>query len=54
MDEKGDTRDDLRIPSDEELAKKMREEFEKGEGTVIITVLSAIGEEAIIACKNTN
>jgi translation initiation factor 5A len=54
MDDKGDTRDDLRVPGDEELAKKMREELEKGEGTIIITVLSAIGEEAIIACKNTN
>jgi len=54
MDEKGDIRDDLRVPTDEELAKKMREEFDKGEGTVIITVLSAVGEEAIIACKNTN
>ncbi|XP_003746752.1 eukaryotic translation initiation factor 5A-1 [Galendromus occidentalis] len=54
MDDKGEIRDDLRIPADEELAKKMREEFEKGEGTVIITVLSAVKEEAIIACKNTN
>jgi len=54
MDDKGDTRDDLRVPGDEELAKKMREELDKGEGTIIITVLSAIGEEAIIACKNTN
>jgi len=54
MDDKGEIRDDLRIPTDEELAKKMREELEKSEGTVIITVLSAVGEEAIIACKNTN
>lgn len=52
MDEKGDLRDDLRIPSDEELAKKIREELDKSEGNVIITVLSAVGEEAIVACKN--
>lgn len=52
MDEKGDIRDDLRVPTDEELSKKMKEELEKGEGNVIITVLSAVGEEAIIACKN--
>jgi len=54
MDDKGDTRDDLRVPADEELAKKMREELDKSEGSVIITVLSAVGEEAIIACKNAN
>jgi len=53
MNEKGDTRDDLRLPTDEELAKKIKEEFTK-DNSVIITVLSAIGEEQIIACKNTN
>ncbi|XP_022666989.1 eukaryotic translation initiation factor 5A-1-like isoform X1 [Varroa jacobsoni] len=52
MDDKGDIRDDLRVPADEELSRKMKEELEKGEGNVIITVLSAVGEEAIIACKN--
>ena len=51
MNEKGDTRDDLRLP-DGELAQKIREEFKREDNTVIVTVMSAVGEEAIIACKN--
>ena len=53
MNEKGDTRDDLRIPEGE-LGTKIREEFNKEDNTVIVTVMSAVGEEAIIACKNAN
>uniref|UniRef100_A0A6G1SDY9 Eukaryotic translation initiation factor 5A n=1 Tax=Aceria tosichella TaxID=561515 RepID=A0A6G1SDY9_9ACAR len=52
MNDKGDTRDDLRLPSDTELAQKIRDEFNKEENTVLVTVISAVGEEAIIACKN--
>ncbi|XP_054165283.1 eukaryotic translation initiation factor 5A-like [Oppia nitens] len=51
MNEKGDTRDDLRVP-DGEMGTKMREEYGKEDNTVIVTVMSAVGEEAIIACKN--
>ncbi|UYV82026.1 EIF5A [Cordylochernes scorpioides] len=51
MNDKGDTRDDLRVPEGE-LGQKMRDEFEKEDNTVIVTVLSAVGEEALIACKN--
>lgn len=74
MNEKGDTRDDMRLPEGE-LAQKIAEEFKKEDNTVIVsawpvarsdwrltllswsdcsqvTVMSAIGEEAIIACKN--
>ncbi|XP_076315238.1 eukaryotic translation initiation factor 5A-like [Tachypleus tridentatus] len=51
MDDKGETRDDLKIP-DGELGQKIREDFGKDEATVIVTVLSAVGEEAIIASKN--
>lgn len=54
MNEKGDTRDDLRLPVEEELSNKIRSEFGKEDNSVIITVLSAVGEEQIIACKNAN
>ncbi|XP_075586652.1 eukaryotic translation elongation factor 5 isoform X2 [Dermatophagoides farinae] len=50
MNDKGDTRDDLRLP-EAELGQKIREEFGKDDTTV--TVMSAVDEEAIIACKNT-
>ena len=54
LDEKGDIRDDLRMPTDEELATKITDDFKKGDTTIVLTVLSAVGEEAIIACKNSN
>jgi len=53
MTEKGDTRADLSVPSGE-LGDKIREDFEKGDGNIIITVMSACGEEVIIASKTTN
>jgi len=51
MNDKGDTRDDLRLPEGE-LGQKVREEFGKDDNTVIVTVMAAVDEEAIIACKN--
>lgn len=54
LDDKGDIRDDLRMPADEELAAKITEDFKKGDTNIVLTVLSAVGEEAIIACKNSN
>lgn len=51
MTEKGDTRDDLRLP-DGELNSKIREEFAKEDNLVVVTVIKAVGDEAIIACKN--
>lgn len=51
MTDKGDTRDDLKLPEGE-LAAKIKEEFAKEDNTVLVTVISAVGEEAIIACKN--
>jgi len=53
MNDKGDTREDLKIP-DSELGQKIREEFGKDDITVIVTVMSAVGEEQIIASKNAN
>jgi len=56
MNDKGDTRDDLKLPdgSNKELGDKIREEFKKEDVTVIVTVMAAVGEEMIIACKNAN
>ncbi|GFY45678.1 eukaryotic translation initiation factor 5A [Trichonephila inaurata madagascariensis] len=51
MNDKGDTRDDLRVPEGD-LGTKIRDEFGKEDITVIVTVLSSVGEEAIVACKN--
>ncbi|KAG8200378.1 hypothetical protein JTE90_028559 [Oedothorax gibbosus] len=48
MNDKGDTRDDLRVPEGE-MGKKIRDEFGKEDTTVIVTVLSAVGEEQIVA-----
>ncbi|XP_076306707.1 eukaryotic translation initiation factor 5A-1-like isoform X2 [Tachypleus tridentatus] len=49
MNDNGDTRDDLRVPEGE-LGQKIRDDFEK-DSSVIVTVLSAVGEEAIVASK---
>jgi len=51
MNEKGDTRDDLKLPEGE-LGQKLKEEFGKEDASLIVTILSAVGEEAIIAYKN--
>lgn len=51
MDDKNDTRADLRIdPASDETHKKLKEDFEEGKD-LIITVLSAMSTEKIIACK---
>ncbi|KAG9509878.1 Eukaryotic translation initiation factor 5A, partial [Fragariocoptes setiger] len=51
MTDKGDTRDDLRLPEGE-LADKIREDFLKEDNTLLVTVIKAVNEEAIIAHKN--
>jgi len=53
MNDKGDTRDDLRVPEGE-MGQKIKDEYGRDDNTVIVTVMSAVGEEAIIACKNAN
>ena len=53
MNDKGDTRSDLSIPEGE-LGDKIREDFEKGDGNVIVTVMAAVGEECIVAAKTGN
>nr|CRL53882.1 translation initiation factor IF-5A [Mycolicibacterium fortuitum subsp. fortuitum DSM 46621 = ATCC 6841 = JCM 6387] len=53
MNDKGDTRDDLKLP-DGELGQRIRDDFQKEDTSVIVTVMSAVGMECIIACKNAN
>jgi len=53
MDDKGEMRDDLKIPEGD-VGSKIREEFGKEGTTVLVTVQKACGEECIIATKNAN
>ncbi|XP_064461338.1 eukaryotic translation initiation factor 5A-1-like [Ornithodoros turicata] len=53
MNDKGETRDDLRVPEGD-LGVKIRDEFGKEDINVIVTVLCAVGTESIVACKNAN
>lgn len=48
IDEKGETRDDLNLPEDEEIAKGIKENFEAGEKEVFVSVLSALGTNQVM------
>jgi translation initiation factor 5A len=51
MDDKNDTRSDLRIdPSSDETHKKLKEDFDEGKD-LLVTVLAAMSTEKIIAVK---
>lgn len=50
MTEEGDTKDDLKMPSDPDLAKQITESFEAGNDVYVI-VVSAMDEEAIQSMK---
>ena len=52
MNEDGETREDLRMPSEAfpEAHKKITNGFESG-ATMMVTVLSAMGQEAIVDAK---
>jgi translation initiation factor 5A len=52
MDDGSDTRSDIKLPEGE-LGQEIRSKFENGDG-VKVTVLQALGEEAIITCKVEN
>jgi len=41
----------LKLPEGE-LGKQIRDAFEKDESGILVTVVSAVGEEAILAFKN--
>jgi len=49
IDEKGETRDDLSLPSDDDLAKQIRDNFEAGEKEVFVSVLTALGIDQIMS-----
>jgi len=49
MADNSDTRSDIKLPEGE-LGQEIKSKFEAGEG-VKVTVLQALGEEAIIGCK---
>ena len=49
MDDSSDTRSDIKLPEGE-LGQEIKSKFESGEG-LKLTVLQALGEEAIITCK---
>lgn len=52
MTEKGDTRSDLSLPTnDPDLANRIREEFAKEDNTVLLTVIKAVTDEAIIGVR---
>jgi translation initiation factor 5A len=44
-------KEDLKLPEGE-LAQQIRDAFEKDETGILVTVVTAMGEEAILACKN--
>jgi len=48
IDEKGNTREDLSLPAEEEIAKGIREGHEAGEKEVFVNVLSALGTDQIM------
>ena len=52
MNDDGETRDDLRMPSEAfpEALKKITNGFESG-ATMMVTVLAAMGKEAIVDAK---
>jgi translation initiation factor 5A len=51
LDEMMGTKEDLKLPEGE-LGKQIRDAFEKDESGILVTVVSAVGEEAILAFKN--
>ncbi|XP_065890114.1 eukaryotic translation initiation factor 5A-1-like [Dysidea avara] len=51
MDDSGEIRDDIRVP-DGDLGKEIVEKAKDTDSQYMVTVLSAMGEEAAIAIKN--
>lgn len=50
MEDDGSTRDDLKVPEGD-IGKEINDKFENGE-EFLVTVLSACGEDMIVATKN--
>eukprot|EP00178_Gracilaria_changii_P009604 TRINITY_DN27996_c0_g2_i1.p1 TRINITY_DN27996_c0_g2~~TRINITY_DN27996_c0_g2_i1.p1 ORF type:complete len:161 (+),score=35.89 TRINITY_DN27996_c0_g2_i1:137-619(+) len=57
MDDKGDQREDLKLPEGE-LGQKIRKDFEgmasDSDKVIVVTVQAALDEEAIVAAKNSS
>ncbi|KAG6551184.1 hypothetical protein Mapa_007420 [Marchantia paleacea] len=51
LTESGDTKDDLRLPTDDQLLTQIKEGFGEGKD-LVVTVMSAMGEEQICALKD--
>jgi len=49
IDEKGQTRDDISLPADEELAKPIKAAFEEGAKECFVSILSALGTDQIVS-----
>ncbi|KAJ7282130.1 hypothetical protein O6H91_Y360100 [Diphasiastrum complanatum] len=51
LTDNGETKDDLRVPTDEPLASQIKSGFGEGKD-LVVTVMSAMGEEQICALKD--
>ncbi|KAL1059674.1 hypothetical protein V6Z11_1Z017200 [Gossypium hirsutum] len=51
LTDSGDTKDDLRLPTDENLLKQIKDGFAEGKD-LVVSVMSAMGEEQICALKD--
>nr|AAX92693.1 eukaryotic translation initiation factor 5A 4 [Picea abies] len=51
LTDSGDTKDDLRLPNDDQLVSQIKDGFAEGKD-LIVTVMSAMGEEQISALKD--
>jgi len=49
LDEKGNTREDMSLPADEELAEKIKTAVEDGSKEVFVSVLTALGVSQIMS-----
>ena len=50
QDEEGEMREDLNLPKDEEVSKKIMDSFDAGK-EMIVSVVGAMGEEAVMSLK---
>ncbi|RWW87288.1 hypothetical protein BHE74_00003897 [Ensete ventricosum] len=51
LTENGNTKDDLKLPTDEALLTQLKDGFAEGKD-LVVTVMSAMGEEQICALKD--
>jgi len=51
IDDAGETRDDIQLPPDEELATKIKEAVDAGEKEVFVEVLFALNQSQVMAYK---